>query len=268
MIKCAVLGSPISHSLSPRLHSAAYELLGINATYVAIEMPESEFPDFFLAARPNGFTGFSLTMPLKERLNTEGIEVDPVARRINSVNTLYWQDEKWCGTSTDYVGFQRIFSGLDYSSVCVLGGGATARAAIAALDGSVPSISVALRNPAKFPGLQPVALSSSMYLENFETNLSNFDLVISTLPAGASDSLASEINPLQGTLFDVLYNPWPTPLATAWHLGGGKVINGFDLLVEQALDQVMLMTDQTFDLPTMRNAMNKAIEVERGKAAF
>ncbi len=268
MIKCAVLGSPISHSLSPRLHRAAYEFLGVVGTYDAIEMPEQDFPEFFLAARQNGFTGFSLTMPLKERLNTEGIEVDAVAQRINSVNTLYLQEEKWFGTSTDYLGFQRILSNLEYSSVCVLGGGATARAAIAALDGQVPSISVAIRNPAKFAVLQPVVLSSSLKLRNLEGDFKDFDLVISTLPAGAGDSLVSGLSQTPGTLFDVLYNPWPTPLAAAWHSGGGGVINGFDLLVEQAMDQVALMTGQAFDLPTMRKAMNKAIEVERGKVAF
>lgn len=268
MIKCAVLGSPISHSLSPRLHRAAYEFLGVEGSYEALEMSESEFPHFFSQAREHSWTGFSLTMPLKERIGTEGIEIDPIAQRINSVNTLYVQNGKWLGASTDFLAFRHIFSQLDYSSVCVIGGGATARAALAALDGSVEEIKVVLRNAAKFAPLSTSVESSHLKLASMDLDLSQYNLVVSTVPAGASDQFAGQIPEIDGTLFDVLYSPWPTKLASTWHERGGRVINGFDLLVEQALDQVRLMTGKTFDRDSLRSWMNQAIEVERGHSTF
>lgn len=268
MIRCAVLGSPIAHSLSPKLHQAAYAFLGVDGSYEALEMPEADFPSFFLLAHLAGWTGFSLTMPLKERINTEGVVIDSVARRINSVNTLYRKNDHWLGTSTDFLAFQRLFAPIDFSSVCVLGGGATARAAIAALDGRIESITVALRNPSKFELLEGTALSSKLVLQPFDLKLENFDLVVSTVPAGASDVLASSLGQIRGTLFDVLYNPWPTQIAEAWHRLGGPVVNGLDLLVEQALDQIALMTNREFERGIMRKVLNQAIEVERGRTAF
>lgn len=268
MIKCAVLGSPISHSLSPRLHLAAYNFLGIEGSYEALEMPEANFSEFFSNARENGWTGFSLTMPLKERINTEGIEIDSVARRINSVNTLYWQSGTWQGTSTDYSGFKRIFDELEYSSVCIIGGGATARAAIAALDGTAAEISIALRNPSKFDQVSGIASASRLILAPLIADFSRFDLVVSTVPAGGTDNLTEMPSAPHGTFFDVLYNPWPTKLAQVWHQQGGRVLNGFDLLVEQALDQISLMTGRTLDLIEMRGILNQAIEVERARSAF
>ena len=268
MMRCAVLGSPIAHSLSPRLHRAAYEFLGVVGTYEALEMPEADFPRFFAHAHHEGWTGFSLTMPLKERVNTEGIDIDLTARRINSVNTLFRRNDNWLGTSTDFLAFRRIFATISYSSVCVLGGGATARAAIAALDGTVETIAVALRNPAKFELLRESALTSKLALRPFNPDLNNFDLVVSTVPAGASDVLSTALAKTQGTFFDVLYNPWPTQIAGEWHRLGGHVINGLDLLVKQALDQISLMSEREFDLTVMRKVLNQAIEVERGRTAF
>lgn len=268
MIKCAVLGSPISHSLSPRLHRAAYTFLGVKGTYEAIELNESEFPLFFHQARNDGWSGFSLTMPLKERVNTAGIEIDPLARKINSVNTLYWRENGWMGSSTDYSAFRRIFSTISYSSVCVIGGGATARAALAALDGTVASVSVALRDAKKIEGLQTTVGETLLKSEPFDLKFDSFDLVISTVPAGATDGLAHRLTRVQGTLFDVLYNPWPTRLAANWHQLGGRVINGLDLLVEQAIDQISLMTGREFSLEQMRNCLNQALLVERASAGF
>jgi len=92
MIRAAVLGSPISHSLSPTLHNHAYEILGIPGKYEAIEISEVEFPQFFAEATALDakvdWRGFSLTMPLKEIVTDALTQVDPLAKRIASANTF------------------------------------------------------------------------------------------------------------------------------------------------------------------------------------
>ena len=117
MIRAAVLGSPISHSLSPTLHNHAYEILGIPGKYEAIEISEVEFPQFFAEATALDasvdWRGFSLTMPLKEIVTNSLIGVDPLAKRISSANTILIdrnsQEVNVKILSTDVLGFRTIF---------------------------------------------------------------------------------------------------------------------------------------------------------------
>ena len=114
MIRAAVLGSPISHSLSPKIHRHAYELLGLDSTYSAIEVDERSFPDFYREATSQSdaseWSGFSLTMPLKEIVLQFCKSVDPVVEIINSGNTLYRVDNSWRVTSTDYLAFKKLLN--------------------------------------------------------------------------------------------------------------------------------------------------------------
>ena len=103
MIKAAVLGSPISHSLSPLLHSTAYAQLGLSAKYEAIEVKADNLARF-MDERDETWTGFSLTMPLKEEAITYADNIDNLAKRINSANTLYRKAGEWHATSTDVIG--------------------------------------------------------------------------------------------------------------------------------------------------------------------
>ena len=105
MIRAAVLGSPISHSLSPLLHRCAYQLLGVQADYSAIEMTPERAPIFFQRAIDEDWTGFSLTMPLKETIFDYEFEpafvIDPVAVQMRSANTLIKKEKTFWATSTD-----------------------------------------------------------------------------------------------------------------------------------------------------------------------
>ena len=101
MIKAAVLGSPISHSLSPLLHATAYKELGIEASYDAIEVKAGGLADF-LESKDASWTGFSLTMPLKEEVIDFTSNVDALAARIKSANTLFRKDSKWHATCLLY----------------------------------------------------------------------------------------------------------------------------------------------------------------------
>jgi len=103
VIRGAVLGSPISHSLSPSLHRAAFERIGVAGSYEAIDVPSGTLSEFFLRNQSE-YDYFSLTMPLKEEAHLLQVTCDELALRIGSINTLYKKDGRWFGTSTDGSG--------------------------------------------------------------------------------------------------------------------------------------------------------------------
>ena len=253
MIRAAVLGSPISHSLSPKLHNSAYAQLGIAGEYSRIEMTLEDFPIFVQNLDRRQWNGFSLTMPLKETVLSLVDSIDPIALRINSGNTILVTDSRMRVLSTDFIAFRRIFNEKSFTSIAIIGGGGTARAALGALDGLVPQIDVLIRSPIREPALRACVLDSRVNFLPMNASIEKYDLVVSTTPAGVTDKIAVGVIAPQGELFEVLYHPWPTALARRWGELGNPVIPGHQLLVEQALDQIHLMTGIEFDYAQMRS---------------
>ena len=267
MIRAAVLGSPISHSLSPTLHNRAYEVLGIPGKYDAIEISEVEFPQFFaeataLDAKVN-WRGFSLTMPLKEIVTDALTQVDPLAKRIASANTILIDRNSHEVNvkilSTDVLGFSAIFDRLTInqdSSVAIIGGGGTARAALAALDGLVSNIRVYQRSEKRNELVKNAASLSSVNFHDFNmlNDISGYSLIISTLPSIASKVVVAEIPTKlreNQVFLDVAYSPFPSAPSIAWQNAGGVVIGGVELLIRQALEQIRLMTLTNFETDYM-----------------
>ena len=252
MIRGAVLGSPISHSLSPVLHKGAFTFLGIDGSYEAIDVPSGTLADFFTKSSDT-FNYFSLTMPLKEEVFSLDISFDELAKRIGSANTLYRKNDNWYGTSTDGSGFLSALAAVSdrtFTNALILGAGGTARAIAGALDSHVPSISVLGRTSTRRDALsQCVQTSAFEYLQWSDGyDLSEFDIVINTTPAGAADLLAENLpTTVTALLFDVIYKPWPTVLASRWADRSGQVINGKELLLWQGLDQLDLMMEKPID---------------------
>ena len=255
MIKAAVLGSPIAHSLSPLLHKKAYEFLGLPASYEAIELLPADADDFFKNALRERWTGFSLTMPLKECIFNSGFLIDPVASRMRSANTLVLQDDNYFAVSTDRTGFMRLFNGVKKERVAIIGGGGTARAALGALDGLSEQIDFLLQTPSRADVLRQVAITSSLNFYDMNHSLDDYDLIISTVPAGAGDHLASRLTSADMTVCEVLYKPYPTIFLAQAQSIGARTIDGFDLLVEQALDQISLFSGLSFDQDAMRDLL-------------
>ena len=254
MIKAAVLGSPISHSLSPLLHNTAYGQLGLSASYEAIEV-EAHSLAKFMDERDATWTGFSLTMPLKEEAISYAKHVDDLALRINSANTLYRKAGEWCATSTDVIGFRNALGMHKVEvkgHVVILGAGATARAAAAACDGSQTQITVINRSLARVQAMSDAVIESELSFLNWDdlSVLADADLVISTAPAGVTDSIEIPAK-TSAPYFEVLYKPWPTPASAMWASRGGKVIDGLDLLIHQALAQIAIFSGETFDSALM-----------------
>jgi shikimate dehydrogenase len=247
MIRAAVLGSPISHSLSPRLHNAAYKFLGIEGEYNSFDVPAGNLQEF-LANKESVWTGFSLTMPLKEEAMLCAQVVDPLVKRISSGNTLFNKDGQWHLYSTDVMGFQNVWkmqSDVKPSSILIIGSGATARAALAAFDSTQTRIEVLHRNPDREDSIRSCIEESAIEFHQwgFNPNVSDFDLIINTTPKYALD-LSTYLVPSNpsGIFFDVIYNPWPTEFARIWQENGGKILGGLELLVAQGVQQVKIFT--------------------------
>jgi shikimate dehydrogenase len=248
LINAAVLGSPIAHSLSPLLHSLAYEYLEIAARYEAIEVKAGALSDFLSTTDRNCL---SLTMPLKEEALSVADVVSDIAMRISCGNTLSLSDGIWKLTSTDVLGFDfslkmHGFNQLD--SALIIGAGATARAAAASVSQVAKSVCVISRSPDREPAMNQASLVDVTYLPWQRTNLINTaDLVINTTPDRAADFFVPSIENPKGTFFEVLYNPWPTAMSKVWSDSKNQVIDGLDLLIHQGISQVEIFTGLSVD---------------------
>jgi shikimate dehydrogenase len=265
MIHGAVLGSPISHSLSPLLHNSAYDFLGLKGEYTAIDTPAGSLATF-LSSHGGEFDYLSLTMPLKEEALSLNVKLDELTQRIQSANTLIKRNEQWSLTSTDGVGLIHALhhAGLDsFQSVLVLGAGGTARAVVGSLDAHSQRIEVVSRSSVREPALRS-AISRADFVYSpwrFDINFSSYDLIINTTPAGAADTLTQVIEPgIRATLFDVIYKPWPTQLAARWADCGGRVINGLELLLYQGIEQIELAISEPIDRLTLSNHLRPILQ--------
>ncbi|MFC4468801.1 shikimate dehydrogenase [Streptomyces xiangluensis] len=264
--RAAVLGKPIAHSLSPVLHRAAYADLGLGDwSYDRFEIDEAALPGFLEGLGPE-WAGLSLTMPLKRAVIPLLDEISATAASVEAVNTVVFsEDGRRTGDNTDVPGMVAALRehGIEQvDSAAILGAGATASSALAAVSRICPGEIVAyVRSEAR-------AAEMRQWGERLETEVRIADwadaeralhapLVVATTPAGTTDALASAVPGRPATLFDVLYDPWPTALAARWSAYGGAVVSGLDLLVHQAALQVEQMTGRA---PAPLGAMRKAGE--------
>ena len=258
--RAAVLGSPISHSLSPAIHNAAYLALGIEGKYDAVEVKATELANFMEKVRntPANWIGFSLTMPLKEEVLQVADVIDPLALKIRSGNTLLPTADGWKVVTTDVAGFIWALSAnqvFNFETVTIIGAGATARAAVAAVDAPGRSITVVNRNPEREKLLREIVNQGEIRFVDWSSAKLDSELVINTTPKNVADQLL----PGSGIYFESLYDPWPTNLAGRW---SGQVISGLHLLVHQAIDQLHLMTGYVIDRQLMAPLLMAAAEAE------
>ena len=244
--RCAVLGSPIQHSLSPALHRAAYGYLGLDWTYDRVEVDERGLAAF-VGGLDASWRGLSLTMPLKVAVLELG-NVDQLASLAGAGNTLILEGGSRTVHNTDVGGLTWAVGEVTTSPlhrVTILGAGATASAAlIAASQLGVQQVTIVVRTPARAEPLRPLAVQLGVELDirPWWARLPDADLAVSTVVSGAADTIASSVVDTVPVIVDVIYDPWPTVLATTAEGAGCTVINGRDLLVGQALLQIELMT--------------------------
>jgi shikimate dehydrogenase len=269
----AVLGSPIAHSLSPTLHAAAYDALDLPFTYGRHEVASGELGAFVAGLGPE-WRGLSLTMPLKREVLPLLDRTTPLVDELGVANTVAFRHEGStivrAGANTDVQGLVRPVEALGHlpGEATILGGGATAASALtAAVRLGASLVRVFVRDTAKTHALVDLAVRLGVTLEVHpltELAGTHHGFVFSTLPGGAADPLEFRPSGPDAVLFDVAYEPWPTAVASRWTDAGGRVLNGLDMLTEQAIGQIrfFLTDDEDELLPDeagVRRAMRTAV---------
>ncbi|HEY5858237.1 MAG TPA: shikimate dehydrogenase [Aldersonia sp.] len=265
--RAAVLGSPVEHSRSPQLHLAAYRALGLDGwTYERIECTAEQLPGFVRSRGPE-WAGLSVTMPGKVAALDVADSQSDRALLCGSANTLVHTSQGWHADCTDIDGvrgalLQGGVANLEGASVVVLGAGGTARPAVYALaELGVAKITIVARDANRartaielsatlgMPA-RVIDLDERLVAEACAASLA----VVNTMPASAAAELSGSVSEAPFVL-DAIYDPWPTPLASAVTAAGGTVVSGLLMLLNQAYGQV----EQFTGLPAPREAMAEAL---------
>jgi shikimate dehydrogenase len=269
-MRAAVLGSPVAHSLSPVLHSAAYAALGLGGWhYDAHECDEAGLAGFVAGLGPE-WAGLSLTMPLKRVALDVAGEVSSLAAATGAANTLVLTGGRRYADNTDVAGIVEALRGAGAppaGRAVVLGAGGTAQATLAALPAlGIGDVTVLVRSTARAGelraaaerlGVTPEITDGLLDPARSRAALAEADVVVSTLPRGAADGLTG-VRP-GAVVLDVVYAPWPTSFAAAAEAAGARVVSGLEMLLHQAVAQVELMTGLTPPVAVMRDALDTAV---------
>lgn len=271
MPRAGVAGAPISHSLSPVLHRAAYSSLGLaDWRYDPVWCDADGLPALIDDVRVDpDWVGLSLTMPLKTAVLPLLDGLDERATSIGAVNTVIRTAEgELSGHNTDIAGASFALATLDIPSlppqVVVIGGGGSARAVVAALaEGGVERIRVLMRDPSRGTLLHAIgnrvgAQVSLLRWSNLAEEVASAALVVSTVPPGAELPLSSW--PERAALFDLTYDPWPTPLIALARAAGAPTVGGLPMLAAQAALQVEYMTGLPVDPEVLLAAGRVALD--------
>ncbi len=267
-MRAAVIGRPISHSLSPLLHRAAYAALGLTDwTYDALDLGAEDVPVLLAGLGPE-WRGFSVTMPCKQAAADAADLVDPLPQLLHAANTLVHEDDgRWRAENTDVHGIGTALGVAGVENVeraAIIGAGGTAAAAAVALASlGAQHVDVIVRDPVRTADLVRVLRtlrvpSRVLPLAEASADPASLDVpvVVSTVPIEAQpDLLGLSWRPGQ-TVLDVLYAGWPTPVARQVTAAGGSVVSGLEVLFWQATLQVELFTGRAAPIEAMRAALD------------
>lgn len=268
-MRCAVLGDPIGHSLSPVLHRAGYAALGLDWTYDAVRVTSGGLGEL-LARTDHTWRGLSLTMPLKREAMPLADEVSARAALVGAANTLLLVDGQVRADNTDLPGavaaVRERYDG-PVRSASILGAGATAASTgLALCDLGATTITLLARAPERaretLEAIGRHASGPTVHVAALEDTPTG-DLLVSTVPAAAQTPELVERCGGVPVLFEVLYDPWPTPLAASAQRDGRTLVSGLDLLVHQAALQFEVFTGLAAPLAVMRAAGETALDERR-----
>ncbi|MBB5959130.1 shikimate dehydrogenase [Saccharothrix tamanrassetensis] len=261
----------MSHSLSPVLHNAAFEALGLTSwSYTRIECEADDVEPLVRGLDPS-WAGLSVTMPGKRAALAVASSATPRAVLVGAANTLVPVAGGWRADCTDVdgvVGALRASCGFTGGSHAVLlGAGGTATAALVGLASvGVESFSLVVRSAARAAEAEACAARAGVSLRVIPWEAAEFadlaassDVLVSTVPPSATEPIAAELAEAPCVL-DVVYHPWPTPLAYAVEKRGRSLATGLDMLLHQAFGQSEQFTGQ----PAPRSAMRDALRAATG----
>ncbi|MDM8519734.1 shikimate dehydrogenase [Anaerolineales bacterium HSG6] len=269
-----LLGWPVSHSLSPNMHNAAFKQLGLDWAYVPFPVRPTDLPKALKGLMALNVKGVNVTVPHKQAVMRYMDEVSKAAQTIGAVNTIYLKEGKFVGYNTDSTGFLNSLIEAECHPkglrVAVLGAGGAARAVVFALTWAEVDSVVVLNRTAEraafliddlidtFPGstlhFAPLTESSVVALKD------SFDLVINTTSVGmyphVDDCLWPKNIPMPSTAAycDLVYNPLETVFLARAKMAGAKTIDGLGMLIHQGAAALELWTGKTAPADVMRQA--------------
>lgn len=258
-----VVADPVRHSISPNVHNRAFQARRIDAVYLPLLVQPAQMKDFFAFADTLPLTGCSITIPHKQKIIRYLDSVDPLARRIGAVNTIWKKAGKWRGTNTDAAGVtvplaKRVK--LNKSSVLIAGNGGAARGAAFALADAGAKISLVGRNLDRVRALARICGGEPLSRE--QAVQKHFDVVVHATPIGMwpnvkecffDDKIPGDI------VFDMVYNPLETLLLKKAKEQGREVIDGLQMFLEQASQQFEIFTGETAPRSVMEKAALEAL---------
>jgi shikimate dehydrogenase len=259
-MRCAVLGDPIAHSLSPALHRAGYAAVGLDWTYDAHRVAAGELSGF-IRGLDASWRGLSLTMPLKREAMGLADAVAPVARVAGAANTLLLVDGSLHADNTDVPGavaaLRAAYDG-PVTHATILGGGATAAStALAMVELGARSVTLLVRSPARaaetLAAIDRHPARPAVTVGSLDDDPVVGDVVDSSIPAEAQSEDLVDRCAAVPAVFEVLYDPWPTPLAAS--AGDRVLVTGLDLLLHQAALQFEIFTGLAAPVDAMRAAL-------------
>ncbi|PXY19212.1 shikimate dehydrogenase [Prauserella muralis] len=270
--RAAVLGKPVRHSLSPVLHGAAYAALGLHGwSYERVELDAEGLPGF-VAGLGQEWAGLSVTMPGKRAALECAAEATRRARTVGAANTLVrlgsggWRAD--CTDVDGVTGALRAAGGFTPGAgdtAVVLGAGGTASAAAAAFaELGLTGVRLVVREPARAEDAVAAAKRAGLAVEvlrwsevDFRRVAAESAVLVTTVPP---DAVAPHVGALACApcVLDVIYHPWPTPLAEAVAAQGRRVATGLDMLLHQAFGQVEQFTGLAAPREVMRDALREA----------
>ena len=259
-----IVGKPVTHSVSPSMHNAAFRAAGIDAVY--LPLAATDYDDFAAFADAAGLAGASVTAPFKVDAFERADECDAVSRRIQSVNTLRRSGNKWLGCNTDVTGFLAPLESamqLRGKRATVLGAGGAARSVSVALASAGAQVALAARRADQAGG---VATLTGATVVEWPPDPSSWDLLVNATPLGtAPDTDRSPLPddyayPIDKLVYDLVYNPPQTRLLEAAARAGCRTIGGLDMLVAQAQAQFEWWTGRRPADRVMRDAALARLE--------
>lgn len=259
-----LLGRPVTHSVSPAIHNAAFRATHRDAVY--LPLAAADFQDFLAFAEAVNLSGASVTAPFKVNAFERADECDPVSRRIRAVNTLRRDGAKWLGCNTDVAGFLAPLESampLRGARATVLGAGGAARSVAVALASAGVRVAICARRSDQ---AQAVAALTGAGTSPWPPDPASWDLLVNATPVGtAPDTEASPLPPdslfhVDKLVYDLVYNPPLTRLLRDAARAGCRIIGGLDMLVAQAQAQFEWWTGQRPADRVMRDAATARLQ--------
>jgi len=263
-----LVGNPVGHSVSPPMHEAAYEELGIEASYVAFEPPVDEIRQAIGGAQTLGIAGLNVTIPFKEDV-LELVEPGELAERIGAVNTIDFRtDGAPRGYNTDAAGVRRAFEhhnvDLDGRKAVVVGAGGAGRAAAFALSDAGAEVHIANRTVDRAIDLaSDVSDGTGGSLDTLDSQIGDASILVNATSVGMesdetpvpADYLHSDL-----TVLDAVYAPLETRLLREASEAGATTIDGAWMLLFQGVEAFEQWTDREAPVDVMNRALRSALE--------